>query len=187
VLGRAALSRLAPLRAASAALLDRFSRTAAATRAGTLTETVLGEWDLEEDDMWAAAAAAGPLTARIARAARAAEVRSARRRNYELLLSELGELCPEPFRSLDPGVAPLYFPALVDDRDAALTRLLEHGVRALEIWPLPHPLLDRERFAELEPLRRGLLALPVHQGLSNWHMDAVLRAARTLRPRGRHP
>jgi perosamine synthetase len=187
VLGRAALSRLAPLRAASAALLDRFSRTAAATRAGTLTETVLGEWDLEEDDMWAAAAAPGPLTARIARAARGDEVRSARRRNYELLLSELGELCPEPFRSLDPGVAPLYFPALVDDRDGSLTRLLEHGVRALEIWPLRHPLLDRERFPELEPLRRGLLALPVHQGLSNWHMDAVLRAARTLRPRGRHP
>ena len=177
-LGRAALSRLAPVRTAASAVLDRFSRTAAATRAGTLTETVIGDWDLEEEDMWAAAGAPSPVTARLVRRARADAVRAARRRNYELLLAELGELCLEPFRELDPGVTPLYFPALVADRDVALARLLEHGVRGLEIWPVPHPLLDRERFKELEPLRRGLLALPVHQTLRPEHMRQVAEAAK---------
>ena len=177
-LGRGALSRVGPVRSLSTRVLDRFSRTAAATRAGTLTETVIGEWDLEVEDMEAAAAAPSRLTERIARAADADAIRAARRRNYELLLADLHDLVPELFRTLPPGIAPLYLPVLSRDRDAAMARLLERGVRALEIWPVPHPLLDRERFSELEPLRRGLLALPVHQSLQDWHVDAVRNAAK---------
>ena len=43
---------------------------------------------------------------------------------------------------------------------------------------MPHPLLDRARFAELDPARRELLALPVHQHLEPWHMERVLTAAK---------
>ena len=61
--------------------------------------------------------------------------------------------------------------------------LLDHGVRALEIWPVPHPLLPRDEFSELEPARRELLALPVHQLLRDEHVDQVLAAAKAaLRP-----
>jgi dTDP-4-amino-4,6-dideoxygalactose transaminase len=107
-------------------------------------------------------------------------IRARRRRNYEALLAELAELAPEPYRSLPDGVAPLYFPALVPDRDRAIARLLDHGVRALEIWPVPHPVLDRRRHAELEPARDGLLALPVHQSLRDRHVERVLEAARAV-------
>ncbi len=57
-------------------------------------------------------------------------------------------------------------------------RLLEHGVRALEIWPVPHPLLAGERFPELDPARRELVALPVHQSLRDEHVEAVASAAK---------
>jgi len=50
----------------------------------------------------------------------------------------------------------------------------------LEIWPVPHPLLDRERYAELEPARRGLLALPVHQAMRDHHVALVAAAAKAV-------
>jgi dTDP-4-amino-4,6-dideoxygalactose transaminase len=117
------------------------------------------------------------LTSALARRADPERVRARRRHNYALLAGELAELAPEPFRVLPDGTAPLYFPALARDRDRAIAALLEHGVRPLEVWPVPHPLLDRSRFAELEPARTQLLALPVHQALSERHMERVLAAA----------
>jgi hypothetical protein len=43
---------------------------------------------------------------------------------------------------------------------------------------VPHPLLDRRRFSELEAARSELLALPVHQSLGRWQMERVLAAAK---------
>ncbi len=176
---RAATTRVPGVRQAAAAALASASRGDAAAREGNLTETVIGEWDLDVSDMEAAARHPAPLTEYICSRAAGDAIRERRRRNYELLLGELAELAPEPFRDLPPGVAPLYFPARAPDRDAAIARLLEHGVRALEIWPVPHPLLDRERFTELEAPRRELLALPVHQSLGDWQMRRVLAGAKT--------
>jgi hypothetical protein len=145
---------------------------------GDLTEVVIGEWDLEVADMEAAAGRPARLTEWLVRRADAQRIALARRRNYLHLLGELGELCPEPCRELPSGVVPLYLPVLAPDRSAAIARLLALGVRAIEVWPVPHPLLDRERFAELEPARARLLALPVHQALGPDRIDAVLRAAK---------
>src|SRR5205814_2559446 len=109
-----------------------------------------------------------------------AAVRDRRRANYEALADDVGPLIPRPFRRLPPGVCPLYVPVLAADRAAAIAALLDHGVRALEVWPVPHPLLDRTRFAELEPVRHGLLALPVHQAMREEHVDVVIRAAKAV-------
>jgi hypothetical protein len=177
---RAALSRLAPVRSAATRVIAGASRGDAAAREGTLTETVIGEWGLEPQDMENAAGRPARLTAAAVRRADPDRVRSLRRRNYELLGAELAELAPEPFRTLPDGTAPLYFPARAADRDAAIAALLDRGVRPLEVWPVPHPLLDRTRFAELEPARAQLLALPVHQALSARHMERVLEAARAV-------
>lgn len=177
-LGRAALARAGPVRRAAAAALTRASRADAAAREGVLTEAVIGEWGLEVADMEVAAGSPARLTEWLLCRARAPEVAESRRRNYRFLLSELAERCPEPYRELPEGVVPLYLPVLARDRSAAIARLLELGVRAIEVWPVPHPLLDRERFAELEPARRQLLALPVHQALGPDRMEAVLRAAK---------
>jgi hypothetical protein len=175
---RAALARPEPVRATAAALIARTSRADAAARAGTLTDTVIGEWDLEVGDLEAAAGRPSRVTARAVRRVDANAVRVRRRANYQALAAELGELCFEPFRVLPPHTTPLYLPVLARDRAAAIARLLEQGVRAVEVWPVAHPLLDRRRFAELEPLRERLLALPVHQDLDSWHVEAVARAAR---------
>lgn len=173
---RAALARPRAVRAAAAALIARASRADAAAQAGELTETVIGEWDLRVDDLEVAAGRPARLTAALAPRADATEVRERRRANYRWLAAELGERCFEPFRELPDGTAPLYLPVLASDRARAISRMLGRGVRPLEVWPVAHPLLDG-RFADLRPLRERLLALPVHQHLDPWHMEAVASAA----------
>jgi hypothetical protein len=177
---RLAIARPAPLRAAAARMISRASRGDAAAREGTLTETVIGEWDLEVADMEAAARSPSRLTAAVTGRVDGDAIRTTRRRNYELLRDELAELAPAPYRELPDGTCPLYFPAMAPDRSAAIAGLLERGIRPLEIWPVPHPILPRERFPELEPARQGLLALPVHQSLRPWHMERVLGAAKEV-------
>jgi hypothetical protein len=183
--GRAAISHQRGVRSLAARLISRTSRGDAAAREGTLTETVIGEWGLEVADMEAAARSPSRVTAGLLGRADASSIRERRRRNYIALRDELADLTLEPYRELPAGVCPLYFPVLVEDRATAIVRLLEHGVRALEVWPVPHPVLDRERFAELEPARRGLLALPVHQALEPWHVERVLGAAKDVFAGGR--
>jgi dTDP-4-amino-4,6-dideoxygalactose transaminase len=181
--GRAALSPRRPVRRLAARALGRASRGDAALAQGRLTETVIGEWDLQAADLETAASGPSWLTRRIAVAADGEAIRARRRLNYERLARDLGPACPEPLRELPPGTCPLYFPVLAPERATAMAGLLARGVRAVEIWPVPHPLLDRDRFAELEPLRRGLVALPVHHDLEPWHADIVARAAtEVLRP-----
>lgn len=177
---RAALSRLRPLRRAATRAIGRASIGDAAARSGDLTDVVIGEWGLEPEDMENAAGRPSRLTAALVRRADPARIRARRRANYAALLAELGDLAPAAHRELPAGTTPLYFPALAGDRAAAIRGLLDHGVRPLEVWPVPHPLLDRERFAELEPLRAGLLALPVHQALGEREMARVLEAARAV-------
>jgi dTDP-4-amino-4,6-dideoxygalactose transaminase len=182
VAGRAAMARPRLVRARAAEAIGRASRTDAAAREGTLTETVIGEWGLEPADLDAAARSPSRLTAAAVTRVDGDAIRARRRANYEALRDELAELTLEPFRELPEGICPLYFPVLAADRGAAIAELLDHGVRALEVWPVPHPILDRERFAELEPARQGLLALPVHQAMQDRHVERVLVAAKAVFP-----
>ena len=51
------------------------------------------------------------------------------------------------------------------------------------MWPVAHPLLDRSVFPELERPRAELLALPVHQLLTDDHVAQISDAAvAVLRP-----
>jgi dTDP-4-amino-4,6-dideoxygalactose transaminase len=175
---RAALSRVGPVRRAATRAIARASIGDQAAREGDLTDVVIGEWGLEPEDMENAAGRPARLTAALARRADPDRLRARRRANYETLLADLSELAPAAQRELPPGTTPLYFPVLAPDRPAAIRALLDHGVRPLEVWPVPHPLLDRARFAELEPARAGLLALPVHQALGEADMARVLAAAK---------
>jgi perosamine synthetase len=167
-----AMARSGAALVANRAALSRFGTV----REGTITETVIGEWGLEREDMEAAAAQPSRVTAALAPRADAETIRARRRSNYRLLLDGFAALAPPPYRELPDGVCPLYFPVQVADRPRAVARLLELGVRAIEVWPVPHPLLDRERFSELEPARAGLIGVPVHQELEPWHMELVAGA-----------
>jgi hypothetical protein len=177
---RGAISRLSPVRRLATRVIGRASIGDAAALQGELTHVVIGEWGLEPQDMENAAGRPARLTSALVRRADPERLRARRRANYSLLLEELAELAPAAHRALPDGCAPLYFPALTTDRPAAIRGLLAHGVRPLEVWPVPHPLLDRAHFAELEPLRAGLLALPVHQALGEREMDRVLTAAKRV-------
>ncbi len=178
--GRGALAGAPPVRAAASRMIARSSRGDAAARAGNVTETVIGEWDLEVGDMENAARLPARVTEWVARRADAGRIRARRRANYLCLRDELADHVPEAYRELPEGTCPLYLPIRAADRPAAVRGLIERGVRTLEIWPVPHPLLDRSRFTELEPARRELLALPTHQLLAPWHIDAVAHAAKAV-------
>ena len=177
VAGRAAISGVGPVRRAAMATMRRASKGDAAARRGELTETVIGEWDLQVGDMETAARPPSRVTAWAAPRVDGNAIRERRRANYDALIRDLAPLCPPPFRRLPPGVCPLYVPVLSADRAAAIGALLDHGVRALEVWPVPHPLLDRSQLPELERVRTQLLALPVHHLLTDEHVAQLRRAA----------
>ncbi len=184
--GRAALSGKAAIREPAVAALAKVSRADAAAAEGRLTEAVIGEWGMEVADVERAARRPARLTERIVAGlddGTVARIRDRRRANYAALAEALDPLCPEAYRRLPPGVCPLYLPVRCADRSAAIAGLLTWGVRAIEIWPVAHPLLDTDGFAELDPLRQELLALPVHQDMEPWHTELVAEAAsQTLRP-----
>jgi dTDP-4-amino-4,6-dideoxygalactose transaminase len=183
LVGRAALSGHAAIREPAVAALAKVSRADAAAAEGRLTAAVIGEWGMEVADVERAASRPSRLTERIVGALDthdASSVRDRRRANYAALADALAQFCPEAYRRLPEGVCPLYFPVRCARRSAAIVRLLGRGVRAVEVWPVAHPLLDRDRFSELDPLRHELLALPVHQDMEPWHVELVADAASDL-------
>lgn len=177
-MGWAAQSRAGVLRAPATKVFRKVSRAERAVAEGTLTETVIGEWNLEVADLEVAASKCSRVTEWAVHGADGRRIRELRRRNYRILLDAIPELCLAPFRELPDGVAPLYYPVRVRERDRMLAELQRRGVRSIEIWPVPHPLLDRAEHRGLDPLRAELLALPVHQGLSEWHMGQIADAAK---------
>lgn len=177
-MGWAAQSRATVLRAPATKVFKKVSKAEAAAEAGTLTETVIGEWNLEVADLEVAASKSSRMTEWAVHGAAGEKIRDVRRRNYQIILDAIPEATMDRFRGLPPGIAPLYYPVRVRERDRTILELQKRGVRAIEIWPVPHPMLDRNRFAELEPLRHQMLALPVHQGLSEWHMHQIVTTAK---------
>jgi CelD/BcsL family acetyltransferase involved in cellulose biosynthesis len=105
-----------------------------------------------------------------------------RRANYEELLQELGDLVAPQFARLPEGTSPFAFPIETPDKAVLLDRLAKNGVRALDLWPVPHPLVPVGRFPEAEKMRARVIALPVHQELVPGDVDHVIRAMRGRRP-----
>lgn len=105
-----------------------------------------------------------------------------RRNHYALLLDELSDLVPPPFADLPEGASPLAFPIATDDKDALRSRLSARGVRALDLWSVPHPSLPAAQFPSEEGLRSRVVALPVHQELRASDLERIVRA---VRPPGR--
>jgi dTDP-4-amino-4,6-dideoxygalactose transaminase len=99
-----------------------------------------------------------------------------RRGNYELLSSRLGELVAPPFRTLAPGACPLVLPIAVADKPAVLRDLRATGIRAMDLWSVPHPSMDEHRFPRAAALRRTLVGLPVHQELRRCDLDRIAAA-----------
>ena len=99
-----------------------------------------------------------------------------RRENYELLLARLGDRVAPPFDVLAPGACPLVLPIAAADKPALLRRLRAQGIRALDLWSVPHPSLPRDGFPRAAALRRTLVGLPVHQELRRRDLERIAAA-----------
>jgi selenocysteine lyase/cysteine desulfurase len=99
-----------------------------------------------------------------------------RRRNYRRLQDRLRDVAPTMLGDLPPGVSPLFYPFLTDDRERVQARLLARGIEIGEFWPEWPAAVPRHEFPDVERLRRRALWLPCHQDLSVPAIDRLADA-----------
>ncbi|MHC2991999.1 hypothetical protein OB13_10515 [Pontibacter sp. HJ8] len=99
-----------------------------------------------------------------------------RRENYRFLLKHLGDMVPGPFASLPEGACPFAFPIEVSHAREFLLRLRSRGVVGLLFWLNPHPSLPVADFPRSRELREGVVALPVHQELTQNDLKQIVSA-----------
>ena len=108
----------------------------------------------------------------------ATDAAATRRANYSYLLSELNDVVAAAWSSLPGGASPFCFPIETGAKERLLRALLDRNVIALNLWSVPHPLLEVERFANARKLRGHVLGLPVHQELRRRDLDRIVTAYR---------
>lgn len=127
-----------------------------------------------------------PLTRKLALSEDLHAVVEHRRRNYFLLLGALRSVSAPLFSELPPGVCPLFYPLVVEDKGEVMARLRAMGVETVDFWRYFHPACDASKFPEVAQLRRTVLEIPCHQDLTPDVMariaGAVKRALATDRP-----
>ncbi len=102
-----------------------------------------------------------------------------RRREHFHLLS--GEFAAEAVRTdLAPGVCPLFFPLLVEEKGEAARALWSRGVMATELWNQGDVSVTSHEAEDSRFLRRHVLELPIHQDLGRPHIEYMARQVREL-------
>jgi dTDP-4-amino-4,6-dideoxygalactose transaminase len=119
-----------------------------------------------------------PLTRRIALAQDLEGIVEKRRRNYFFLLGRLRDISTPLFNQLPPGVCPLFYPLVVQDKAEVMGRLRAQGIDAIDFWRRFHPACDATAFPEVAQLRRSIVEIPCHQDLSPEVMAQVAAAVR---------
>ncbi len=105
-----------------------------------------------------------------------AEIVRRRRRNYRRLQDRLRDLAPPMLGDLPPGVSPLFYPFLTDDRERVQARLRARGIEIGEFWPDWPAAVPRHEFPHVDRLRRAALWLPCHQDLTFQAIDRLADA-----------
>jgi perosamine synthetase len=103
-----------------------------------------------------------------------------RRRNYLHMLEGLQGVAPPVFDNLPPGVCPLSYPLIADDKPAVVKKLLARGIEAVNMWFPTHPAGPQEPFPETDALRRMVLELPCHQNLTLTDVNHITEVARKV-------
>lgn len=175
------MNRLKMSHPAAGALLHSFSREFVSTllKIGKVRRTSVAnmEFDLTKVD-WGMSA----LSKAILQTIDSAEVVSRRRENFNYVLGQLD--CRERFvfDALPPGVCPLFFPLLVEEKERICRTLMARGIETVDFWGIPHPSVPKGTFGEVEYIRARLLELPIHQGLHQGHLDYMIEILKeTLR------
>lgn len=120
----------------------------------------------------------GPSAATVVALPRVVRVDAAARRraNYLCLLLVLGDRAPAAFRRLPAGASPFVFPIESEDKPNTLRRLRSCGVRAIDVWSVPHPALPVDDFPGAASLRAKVIGLPVHQEMREQDVASVVDA-----------
>lgn len=105
------------------------------------------------------------------------EIINRRRDNFQFLFDNLKstQSVKVPFRDLPEGVCPLFFPVLVDDRDALCARLQKNGVGTFIFGKSLHASLPAGEFSTAEEWSQKNLCLPVHQDLNRVRLAYLLK------------
>jgi len=100
-------------------------------------------------------------------------IRRRRAQNFRRLARRLAGRATLVHTDLPDGVCPLFLPILVPDKHAAATALQARGVDALEFWNDAVDVPGGERSDTERFLRAHVLELPIHQDLTDRHLDFV--------------
>jgi dTDP-4-amino-4,6-dideoxygalactose transaminase len=124
--------------------------------------------------------AMSPLSRRLLERLDFADIARRRRANYLHLAERLGDSVVRVFPELPDGVCPLFFPVIARNKPQAAAALRARGVDAVEFWndscePGGHEMGPDARF-----LRQHVLELPIHQDLTERHIDHVARQVTDL-------
>jgi perosamine synthetase len=105
------------------------------------------------------------------------QIAAQRRAHYAVLLDALRDQVPPPFDDLPDGASPFTLPLVAGERPALVRRLERAGVRAVQLWSVPHPLLPLGQFPAAADRRWSTIGLPVHQELRPSDLDTIIAAA----------
>ena len=119
--------------------------------------------------------AASRITRRILRRTCAEAVVRRRRDNYSVLYEAVvkSDIFRPLYEELPDGVCPLHLPVVVENREAASIRLNEMGIMAVQWWAGFHRAFDWAGFGEAKYLKEHVLAIPVHQQLTQRELEYI--------------
>jgi dTDP-4-amino-4,6-dideoxygalactose transaminase len=148
-----------------------------AVRAGQIERVATGtpHFDRAHVDMGMSS-----ITLRIARGLEMGQIVERRRRNYFFLLGRLREVSQPLFSELPPGVCPLFYPLVVDDKPEVLERLWAAGIHAVDFWRDHHPACNPAEFPEVMRLRNSIVEIPCHQDLDPETMTRMAKVVRQV-------
>jgi hypothetical protein len=96
-----------------------------------------------------------------------ATVAERRRRNYQHLLMELGDVVASPFARLPAGACPWAFMVEAEDKQSLMNRALLHRIRAIDLWYQPHPSLPAHRSIKHVHYERDSSGFPFTMSFAN--------------------
>jgi perosamine synthetase len=103
-------------------------------------------------------------------------VAARRRANFQHLLDRLPDYVHPAFAALPEGASPFVLPVRTASKPELLRELADRGIRALDLWPMPHPALSAGGFPHSASLRREIVGLPVHQDLGPSDIERLVDA-----------
>jgi len=95
------------------------------------------------------------------------------RYNHDFLRNRLKNHVEPVFDSVPDGVCPLVFAFMVSDSEIVAKALHKGGIEAWAFWNWTPPLLEDKTPPELLEMRKRIVVVPCHEGLSEDKLDRI--------------